>query len=144
MKYDEYAEYQVGNGGSCDYLCLCADSGIVLQEFALHIDIDTSMCGFTETDVPQYVANLMDSETDKDHKAVVRKHCPLCRQPPSHTPDVTESILGEDCRQQLHSAQLPDSLSSSGKHLNFSARICGNIVRLTHANVDMGSDENNN
>ena len=59
MKYDEYAEYQVGNGGSCDYLCLCADSGIVLQEFALHIDIDTSMCGFTETDVPQYVANLM-------------------------------------------------------------------------------------
>jgi hypothetical protein len=51
MKYDEYAEY---------------------QEFALHIDIDTSMCGFTEKNVPQYVANLMDSETDKDHKAVVR------------------------------------------------------------------------
>jgi hypothetical protein len=96
MKYDEYAEY---------------------QEFALHIDIDTSMCGFTEKDVPQYVANLMDSETDKDHKAVVRFIASPLGQPLIQPPPVsTESILGQDCRQQLHSAQLPDSVQSSGKH----------------------------
>ena len=53
MKYEEYAEY---------------------EEFALHIDIDTSMCGFTAHETPQYVANLMDESADGHKKPVLNPY----------------------------------------------------------------------